>query len=112
MFGKNVLANALVPKKVFSKNSLLYSFGFKRIWGKEMEKLTEKIFSMLFYSLVSILLTALFIVTLTQGAMIQITFGDSARAFLHYLSAVMSLVAAYIVYKRAKKMLAIISLIE
>jgi len=74
-----------------------------------METLTKKIFAVVFYASISVLMTALFIVTLTQGVVIQISTGESILAFIHYSSALLSLVAAYFIYLRAKKITIILS---
>ncbi len=74
-----------------------------------MEALTKKIFAVIFYAIISVFMTALFIVTLTQGIMIQISTGESILAFIHYSSALLSLVAAYLIYLRTKKITGILS---
>lgn len=76
-----------------------------------MGLLEKKIFALLFYSVISIFLVAFFISTLIQGISMQVFQKESFIAFSHYLVALLSLVAAGIVYARARKIIGIISTI-
>ena len=76
-----------------------------------MGLLEKKIFALLFYSVISIFLVAFFISTLIQGISMQVFLNESLAAFVNYLVALLALVAAGIVYARARKIIGIISTI-
>ena len=76
-----------------------------------MGLLEKKIFALLFYSVISIFLVAFFISTLIQGISMQVFQDESLAAFVNYLVALLALVAAGIVYARARKIIGIISTI-
>ena len=76
-----------------------------------MGLLEKKIFALLFYSVISIFLVAFFISTLIQGISMQVFLNESLAAFVNYLVALLALVAAGIVYARARRIIGIISTI-
>jgi len=76
-----------------------------------MGLLEKKIFALLFYSVISIFLVAFFISTLIQGISMQVFLNESLFAFVNYLVALLALVAAGIVYARARRIIGIISTI-
>ena len=74
-----------------------------------MSFLTKNIFELVFYSILGVIIAALFLISITQGFILQFVDRNIYPAFLNYIGALVSLIFLYIIFLRAKRVINVLS---